>query len=60
MVNERRNTAVGVEFGMLGTLLLVLAEIEEDGLVIETEFLQDDENFPVDKVRVKTRVKRWI
>ena len=60
MVNERRNTAVGVEFGMLGTLLLVLAEIEEDGLVIETEFLQDDENFPVDNVRVKARVKRWI
>lgn len=60
MVNERRNAAVGVEFGMLCALLLVLAEVEEDSLVVETELLEDDENFPVDEIRVKTRVKRWV
>ena len=37
--------------------MLVLAEIEEDGFVVEAEFLKDDKSFPVEAIRIGMRVR---
>ena len=47
VVDERRDAPVGVVLGVLLILLLVLAEVEVDGAVVEAELLEDDDYLPV-------------
>lgn len=46
MVDERRDTPVGVVLGVLGLLLLALVQVEVDRLVLEAELLKDDGGLP--------------
>jgi hypothetical protein len=46
MVDDGGNTAVGIIFRVIGSFVLVLAEVEVDGLVGKTEFFKNIGNFP--------------
>lgn len=47
VVDERRDTPVGVVLGVLGLLLLALVQVEVDRLVLEAELLKDDGGLPI-------------
>ena len=47
VVNDGRNTTVGVVFGVLRALLLALTEVEVDGFVRKAKLLEDEGNFPI-------------
>ena len=47
VVNDGRNTTVGVVFGVLRALLLALTEVEVDGFVRKAKLLEDEGNLPI-------------
>lgn len=49
MIDERRDTAVRVVLGVLGSLLLEFVKVEVDALVGEAKFGQDEGDLPVDE-----------
>ena len=51
VVDQSGDTAVRVQLGMLGGLLLILAKIEIDGLVGKPKFLEEERDFPVSGAR---------
>ena len=50
VVDQSGDTAVRVQVGVLGRLLLVLAKIEVDRLVGKSKFLQKERYFPGSEV----------
>ena len=46
VVNQSRNTTVGVVLGVLGSLLLLLSEVKVDGLVGKSKLLEHNGNLP--------------
>lgn len=46
MVDDRRDTTVGVEFGEFRCLVLLLVEVKVDGVVRETELLENIRDLP--------------
>ena len=51
VVNECRNTTVGIILSELGSLLFVLVKLEEYGLVGEIQFIKDMGDLPVISTR---------
>ena len=47
MVDNRRDTAIGIVLGVLGLLVLAAGEVEVDGLVGKTELLKNEYDLPV-------------
>ena len=56
VVNECRNTTVGIILSELGSLLFVLVKLEEYGLVGEIQFIKDMGDLPV----ISTRREKHI
>ena len=46
MVDEAWNSAVRVEFGVRGSLVLLLPEIKRDHFVVEAHLFHDEDDFP--------------
>ena len=57
MIDERRDTAVRVVLGVLGSLLLEFVKVEVDALVGEAKFGQDEGDLPVDESGVNEMVR---
>ena len=46
VVDESRDASVWVQFGVLFTLVLQLAEVEIDNLVVKPQFFESNESLP--------------
>ena len=46
MVDEAWNSAVRVEFGVRGSLVLLLPEVKRDHFVVEAHLFHDEDDFP--------------
>ena len=63
VVNECRNTTVGIILSELGSLLFVLVEVEKNGLVGEIKLIQDIGDLPINRALFtssETPSQAWI
>ena len=49
VVDERRETAVRIELGVFGPLVLALGDVDCDSVVLEAELLEDNGDLPVNR-----------